>query len=82
MGGEDAGSFLEGKSLPDALQPIADRIRPRGIASFHGVLNADRLSLIEKWIMKSMKAPFGDFRKWDAIAAWATSIAATLKGAG
>ncbi len=77
--GEDAGSFLEGKSLPDALQPIADRIRPRGITSFHGVLNADKLNFIEKWMMKNMKAPFGDFRKWDAITAWATAIADALK---
>ncbi len=77
--GEDPASFLEGKLLPDGLQPIAERIRPRGIASFHGALNADRLSFIEKFMMKNMKQPLGDFRRWDAITAWATDIAAALK---
>ena len=76
----DAGAFLQDKRLPDALQPIADRVRPRDTAVFHGVLDAKKLNPLEKWMMKNMKAPLGDFRRWDAITAWATAIATALKG--
>ncbi|HET9907912.1 MAG TPA: hypothetical protein VFQ23_14770, partial [Anaerolineales bacterium] len=62
------------------LQPIADRIQPRDIAVFHGHIDADKINFIEKWAIKSLvKKPFGDFRDWEAITAWATSIAKTLK---
>jgi len=43
---------------------IADRIRPRDIAFFHGVLDTKKLSLPEKLIVKGIKAPVGDFRDW------------------
>jgi hypothetical protein len=31
-------------------------------------------------MIKNVKAPLGDFRDWGAITAWATAIAAELKG--
>jgi menaquinone-dependent protoporphyrinogen oxidase len=65
--------------LPTAQQPIADRIRPRDTAVFHGVLDMKKLNLAEKLIIKGIKAPIGDFRDWDAIASWAAAIAAALK---
>lgn len=68
--------------FPKALQPIADRIQPRDIAVFHGNANLKKLNLIEKWMIKNVKAPLGDFRDWDAIASWATAIADALKQAG
>lgn len=67
--------------FPKALQPIADRIRPRDIAVFHGALNMKKLNLIKKWMIKNVKAPLGDFRDWDAITSWATAIANVLKEA-
>ena len=76
----NAVALVEGSRLPAALQPIADRIQPRDVAVFHGFINPDKLNFIEKWTIKSLvKKPFGDFRDWDAIASWATSIANTLK---
>jgi menaquinone-dependent protoporphyrinogen oxidase len=72
--------LVEGWRLPDALKPIADRIRPRDIAVFHGHINPDKINFIEKWAIKSLvKKPFGDFRDWESITCWATSIADTLK---
>ena len=68
--------------FPKALQPIADRIRPRDIAVFHGALNMKKMNLIEKWMIKNVKAPLGDFRDWDAITSWAAAIADVLKEAG
>ncbi len=45
---------------------------------FFGALSRDRLSFGERMIAKAVKAPQGDFRDWDAIAAWADSIADEL----
>jgi menaquinone-dependent protoporphyrinogen oxidase len=79
----DPVELLGGWRLPAALQPVADRIQPRDIAVFHGYINPDKLNLMEKWAIKSVvKKPFGDFRDWDAIVSWTTTIADVLKVAG
>lgn len=79
----DPVELVEGLRLPAPLQLVADRIHPRDIAVFHGYINPDKINFIEKWAIKSLvKKPFGDFRDWDAITSWATSIADTLKGVG
>jgi menaquinone-dependent protoporphyrinogen oxidase len=76
----DPVELVEGQRLPAALQPIADRIQPRDIAVFHGYINPSKINFIEKWSIKSLvKKPFGDFRDWEAITSWATSIAETMK---
>jgi menaquinone-dependent protoporphyrinogen oxidase len=76
----DPLELVEGLRFPVALQPVMDRIHPRDIAVFHGYINPEKLNFIEKWSIKSLvKKPFGDFRQWDAISSWATSIAKTLK---
>jgi menaquinone-dependent protoporphyrinogen oxidase len=78
----DPVELVEGVRLPAALQPVADRIHPRDIAVFHGYINPDKLNFIEKWAIKSLvKKPFGDFRDWEVVTRWATSIAETLKSA-
>ncbi|MGE5223768.1 MAG: flavodoxin domain-containing protein [Omnitrophica WOR_2 bacterium] len=72
--------LLDGWRLPAALQPVADRIRPRDITVFHGNINPDKVNFIEKWAVKSVvKKPFGDFRDWGSIVSWTTTIAALLK---
>ena len=77
----DPDQLVDGWRLPAALQPFADRIRPRDIAVFHGHINPDKLTFIEKGVLKAMKKPFGDYRDWDAIAAWSTTVADALMGA-
>jgi len=74
----DPVELTQGWRLPGPLQPIADRIAPRDVAVFHGAVDAGQLDFIEKWILKNVKAPIGDFRDWEAITAWATQIAAVL----
>lgn len=76
----DPLELMKGWRLPEAQQPIADRIRPRDVALFHRELDMKKLSLPEKLILKAMKAPVGDFRDWEAITAWAAGIAEALKG--
>ena len=75
----DPVELVQGWRLPTKLQPIADRIRPRDIAVFHGSANVQKMSFLEKWMLKNVKAPAGDFRDWDAITSWATAIADALK---
>ena len=73
---------LKGWRFPTGLQPVADRIKPRDNTVFFGEYNAAKMNFIEKWMMKNVKSPVGDFRDWDAITKWATGIADTLKKLG
>jgi len=34
----------------------------------------EKLSGFEKWVMKKVGAPIGDFRDWEMISAWAKTI--------
>jgi menaquinone-dependent protoporphyrinogen oxidase len=78
----DPLELTQGWRFPEKLQPIADRVAPRDIAVFHGAVDVGKLNFIEKWMIKNVKAPVGDFRDWEAITSWATAIAAVLKQVG
>ena len=75
----DPVELLQGWRFPKGQQAVADRIRPQDIAVFHGEVNVGKLNFIEKWMIKNVKAPVGDFRDWEAVTVWATSIADALK---
>lgn len=75
----DPVALLEGWRLPAEQKPILDRIQPRDITVFHGNIDESRVNLIERTAVKAIKKPFGDFRDWNAVAAWAASIAAALR---
>jgi len=77
----DPLELLKGWRLPEAQQAIADRIQPRDIAVFHGVVDVDKLNFIERLMIRNVEAPVGDFRDWEAITSWATAIADELKEA-
>jgi menaquinone-dependent protoporphyrinogen oxidase len=78
----DPVELTQGWHFPKALQPVADRIQPRDIAVFHGHVDPKTLNFIEKWMIKNVKAPVGDFRDWESITSWATAIADALKETG
>lgn len=81
-GDGDPVELVEGWRLPAELQPVVNRIRPRDIAVFHGYINPDKLNFIENWAIKSLvKKPIGDFRDWDSIVTWATTISSSLLNA-
>ena len=75
----DPLELVQGWRLPGKLQPIADRIGARDVAVFQGAVDANKLNFLEKWILKNVKSPAGDFRNWEAIAAWAATIAEELQ---
>lgn len=78
----DPVELMNGWRFPEAQQPIADQIKPRDIAFFHGAIDLKKLNLPEKLIVKGLKAPTGDYRDWTAISTWAAGIAAELIEAG
>lgn len=63
---------------PRQLAELRESVRPRGHEMFFGALDRAQLSFGERMIAKAVKAPEGDFRDWDAIAAWADAIASEL----
>jgi menaquinone-dependent protoporphyrinogen oxidase len=77
----DPVELLQGWRLPKAVQPIVDRIEPRGITVFHGYVNVDKMNFLERTMIKNVGSPTGDFRDWEAITSWANAIASELKSA-
>jgi menaquinone-dependent protoporphyrinogen oxidase len=78
----DPVALVQGWRFPGKLQPIADRIQPRDIAVFHGNSDPEKMSRMERWMIKQVNAPTGDFRDWEAITAWATGVANALQEPG
>ncbi len=75
----DPVELAQGWRFPGKLQPIADNIGARDIALFHGSADASKMNFLEKWMLKNVKAPAGDYRDWDAIIAWSEAIAEVLR---
>ncbi len=78
----DPVALLKGWHFPESLQPLIDRIKVRDICLFHGMLDPDKLNLIEGLAIKAVKAPLGDFRNWKSVESWATGIAEALHHEG
>jgi len=74
----DPVELLKGWRIPEKIQPIVDRIQPRDVVVFHGNVDTGKLNFIERRMMKMVEAQTGDFRDWEAIQAWAKSIAEGL----
>jgi menaquinone-dependent protoporphyrinogen oxidase len=74
----DPVKLLDGRIFPGGLKPTIDIIKPRDTAVFHGDVRLERFGAMERFVLKNVKSPLGDFRDWDAIAAWAGKIAAEL----
>jgi menaquinone-dependent protoporphyrinogen oxidase len=68
------------KALPEASDLAGFRkvLEVRGDATFDGALDAQKLSLSERMMVKAVRAPYGDYRNWDEVDAWARSVATSL----
>jgi len=64
---------------PAGVATLKELIRPRGHQVFPGRLDSGDLGLGEKIIIKAVRAPYGDYRDWPAVEAWAAEIAAALR---
>lgn len=63
---------------PKEIAEFQKTIGPRGQQLFFGAIDHDHLSFAERMMVKAVRAPEGDFRDWEAIDAWAASIASSL----
>jgi menaquinone-dependent protoporphyrinogen oxidase len=75
----DPVALVKGWRFPEAQASLLQRIAPRDTAVFHGAIDASKLSLIEKAMIRTVKAPTGDFRDWSSIEQWAATIAEALR---
>lgn len=63
------------KTVSAYLDPLRAVLPPAHEGMFAGVMDPSRLTFIERTLMKMMKAPSGDFRRWDEIESWAAALA-------
>ncbi|HEY7024587.1 MAG TPA: flavodoxin domain-containing protein [Candidatus Limnocylindrales bacterium] len=59
---------------------FAEQIRARGHQLFAGRLQQDNLNFGERAVVRMIHSPWGDYRPWHEIDAWADSIARDLRG--
>lgn len=87
LAGKPVWLFTSGPLGAENPQPVGDPTQlpellaesgARGHQIFVGKLEKDSLGFAEKLIVKAVKAPYGDFRDWQAIRGWAAGIAEAL----
>jgi len=62
------------------LEPVRAQVKPVSEGLFAGAYDPQKLDFVGRQIMKMIKAPPGDFRKWDEIEAWASSLVPLFGG--
>lgn len=63
---------------PKEIAEFQEMIKPRDHRIFFGALDHDKLSFMERMVVKGVRAPEGDYRDWNEIEAWAAGIALAL----
>jgi len=56
------------------LNPVRPLLTPVDEVFFTGRIELDTLSFVDRLMVKMVKSPIGDFRDWDGIRAWSSSI--------
>jgi menaquinone-dependent protoporphyrinogen oxidase len=60
------------------VRHVVAAVAPVEHRTFPGALHRPRLGFAERAIVAALRAPYGDFRDWEAVRRWAHGIAATL----
>jgi menaquinone-dependent protoporphyrinogen oxidase len=76
----DPVKIMKDWTFPQNLKSTAARIKPEDIVFFHGALDLQKCTLLEKILIRSIKAPIGDFRDWKTIETWAHRIGQSIHG--
>lgn len=71
--------LMNGFQYPPVLEPYISRINLQGVVLFHGAIDFNELNWLERRMIKTVKAPLGDFRDWESIKLWAQHIAASVQ---
>jgi len=58
----------------DDLRQALSPVQPIATAVFAGRLDPERMSFVERQMVRMLKVRTGDFRDWDIIAAWAKEL--------
>jgi len=58
----------------DDLKRVLSPVQPVATAVFAGRLDPERMSFVERQMVRMLKVKTGDFRDWNAIAAWARNL--------
>jgi menaquinone-dependent protoporphyrinogen oxidase len=64
------------KTVGAYLDPVRALVQPAHEGLFAGVIDPSKVGLIDRLAIQVIKAPIGDYRKWDEISAWAGGIPA------
>jgi menaquinone-dependent protoporphyrinogen oxidase len=64
---------------PHDVDALGTLVAARGHEVFPGRLDPALLSFGERAMATAMRAPFGDFRDWDAVRTWSADVAAQLR---
>ena len=78
-GGGDPGELLKGWKFPKHMESLIAGINPRDTTVFHGALDMNKLTPVDRWIINRAKVPVGDYREWDTIFAWSQKVAGNCK---
>lgn len=70
---------LKPEGDPVDITELADKLQPIGHSVLAGMINKDKLGFGERAMVRAFHAPIGDFRDWDAIAAFSREIAVKLR---
>ena len=69
--------------MPEAVDiaSLCQLLDIQGHRTFAGALDAKKLSLAERIMVRAVKAPYGDGRSWEDVYTWAREIAGALLAA-
>jgi menaquinone-dependent protoporphyrinogen oxidase len=62
----------------DPVRKQVPQVKPVDIGLFAGAVDFNKLSFVYSLMLKVKGAPEGDFRNWETIRTWATSIRPAL----
>ena len=66
---------VENRRTVDAyLDPARAILHPVSVGLFAGALDGSKVSFLDRLMIKAIKTPEGDFRKWDEIHLWGESL--------
>src|SRR5262249_14390930 len=74
-----ATEVKDDEEQPFELAGFREKIGQSHHTVFHGALNHSKLDRRDRMTMKAAGAREGDFRDWDAIAAWADTVAKSVR---
>jgi menaquinone-dependent protoporphyrinogen IX oxidase len=62
----------------DPVRKEAPKRQPVAVGLFPGALDFDKLSFVEKTVLKAKGASEGDYRDWPSVKAWASTVCPML----